>query len=218
MNARRIRAIFDHLTSKTIAVVGDFNTPQAAPVLEQIIAYGAGGIRYIAPAPESGVNGYAQELQDAFASSDTVVVLDAGDGGMVNAAMRESLAELARRNRRVHTLARSERHIEKFRHITLCMTADEVMAMDAPFSLRGSGLARLVHCGIHMAERNKRPVFITLGSEGVLLCASGRAKKVPALACDNTAASGPRRGIPPVPTTPKSGCSSTCSKPNATRA
>ena len=188
MNAKRISAIFEHLKEKTVAVVGDFTTSGASAVLDQIIAYGAAGVRPIGPAPErvsTDAEGYAKELREVFASSGAVAVFDSGDGGVVDAAMRESLADLARRNRRIPALARSEQNIDRFRHITLCMTADEAMALNVSRRQRGSGLARLVLFGVRMAERNKRPVFITL-SDGILLCASGRAKKVPRAACDVT--------------------------------
>jgi sugar/nucleoside kinase (ribokinase family) len=41
-------------------------------------------------------------------------------------------------------------------------------------------MVELMELGQRTAERNHRPVLITLGREGVLICSAGRAQKVPA--------------------------------------
>ena len=129
-------------------------------------------------------------LHKAFESADALIVADygeAGKAGAVTARIRTAVADLARVNPGKPVIADSRLHIDKFRHVIIKPNADEArtyLPNDGPSS---PGTASLIEIGRQAAERNKRPVLITLGADGVLICAPGRALKLPAPAVDREA-------------------------------
>ncbi len=140
-------------------------------------------------APEEDV--LLADLRAAFGDADILIVADygeAGKEGVVTPRVREALAELGRMNRRTLVVADSRLYIDKFRHALIKPNRNEATAYltDGPEPWRAARpdaeptMAELIEIGRRTAERNKRPVLITLGAEGILLCASGRAQKIPA--------------------------------------
>lgn len=131
------------------------------------------------------------DLRTAFDEADILIVADygeAGKQGVVTPRVRETLAEMGRTSRRKLVVADSRLYIDKFRHALIKPNKDEAVRYltDGSEPWRTARpdaeptMADLIDIGCRTAERNKRPVLITLGPEGILLCASGRAQKIPA--------------------------------------
>jgi len=139
------------------------------------------------PLSEEDERTLAEALREAFDAADALVVADygeAGKAGAVTARIRGAVAELARTNPGKPVVADSRLHIDKFRHVIIKPNADEARAHLPGGSRSSPGTAALMEIGRHAAGRNKRPVLITLGADGALLCAPGRALKLPAPAAD----------------------------------
>jgi len=127
-------------------------------------------------------------VRTAFEAADALIVADygeAGKAGIVTARVRETVAELARTNRKKPVLADSRLYIDRFRHVVVKPNADEAMRYLGGQPDAERSITRLTEIGQRAAERNKRPVLITLGPDGILLCAPGRAQKIPVYPSEN---------------------------------
>ena len=134
------------------------------------------------PLTEHEEDDLIQRLRAAFEKADGLIVADyteAGKEGVVTPRVRQTVAELSRKNRDKLVLADSRLHIDKFRNVLIKPNADEAMTHLAGEPGAEPTLVRLTEVGQRTAERNKRAVLITLGADGVLLCAPGRAQKIP---------------------------------------
>jgi rfaE bifunctional protein kinase chain/domain len=123
-----------------------------------------------------------EHLHQAFEKADVVIVADydePGKHGVISMPVREALNELARNHPETPVLADSRRHIDHFRHILIKPNPVEITALLGESEPSGMNLVRLTEAGQRLAERNHRPVLITLGREGCLLCATARALKLP---------------------------------------
>ncbi len=135
------------------------------------------------PLTEDEEDELVSNVRAAFEAADAMIVADYGEtgkAGVVTARVREVVAELARTNREKPVLADSRLYIDRFRHVVVKPNADEAMRHlgDEPDAERS--IVKLTEIGERTAERNKRPVLVTLGADGILLCAPGRAQKIPA--------------------------------------
>jgi len=123
-----------------------------------------------------------EHLGAAFEAADALIVADygeAGKEGVVTARVRERVAELARTQREKPVIADSRLHIDRFRQVIIKPNNFEAMEFLAGERASPPTLTRLAEVGERAAERNRQPVLITLGPEGALLCAPGRALKIP---------------------------------------
>ena len=147
------------------------------------------------------------DLRAAFAAADALIVADhaeAGKPGIVTAALREAVAALPRTRRDKPIVARSLLHIDRFRSVLIQLTAAEALTQlgrspdqgitgtPLEWCPRNSGallgehgvpapsLVEMMQIGQRTAERNLRPVLITLGTDGLLVCTPARARKIPA--------------------------------------
>ena len=123
-----------------------------------------------------------QHITDAFEAADAVVVADyteAGKYGVVAPRVRDAVTELARTNPDKPVLADSRLSIDHFRHAIIKPNNVEAMELAGETGRDNMNMVRLTEIGQQLAKRNQRPVLITLGPEGCLLCASGRALKIP---------------------------------------
>jgi rfaE bifunctional protein kinase chain/domain len=96
--------------------------------------------------------------------------------GVVTPWVRERLAELAEAYPQVIFLADSRAHIADFRGLTIKPNRREAaLGLGLDDEAEAQHLAPM---GRQLAERNGRPVFITLGAEGILACDADTATHV----------------------------------------
>ena len=101
--------------------------------------------------------------------------------GVVTPWVRERLAELAGAYPQVVFFADSRAHIADFRGIIIKPNRREAargLGLDDEAEAEAQHLAPM---GRQLADRNGRPVFITLGPEGILACDADSATHVPGL-------------------------------------
>lgn len=128
-------------------------------------------------------NALIADLRAAFDAADALIVADyteAGKEGVVTDRVRNTVADLARAAPDKPVLADSRLHIDRFREVVIKPNAHEALTYLGPGAAAAQGMVHLLRIAQEAAERNKRPVLVTLGADGVLLCAPGRAQKVPA--------------------------------------
>ena len=128
-----------------------------------------------------------EDLRRAFVQADALVVADyaeRGKHGVVTARVRRELADLARTEPSKAVIADSRLYVDKFRRMIVKPNAEEAMACLAKEPGAEPTMVRLIEIGRRTAERNQRPLAITLGPGGVLLCAADRARKIPAYPVD----------------------------------
>ncbi len=133
-----------------------------------------------------------RRVERAFHSSDGLIVLDQlvdEDCGVVNAAVRETLAALA--NEFPHKLiyVDSRRFLRRFRHATLKGNRSEVLTASGrslPDGLSADEDRALVaddqvsSALAELARQNERPAFCTMGEQGILVSHPGEpARLVP---------------------------------------
>lgn len=111
-------------------------------------------------------------LRAAAPRVDAVVIADQVEGpdfGVITTRVREALAALASRHPDKVFFADSRAHIGLFRNVTIKPNRREAVRalhpgwegeVDRPMAKR---------CGKALYERNRKPVFLTLGEEGILL-------------------------------------------------
>lgn len=124
------------------------------------------------------------ELEAVLPEVDGVILADQiaeENLGVITPAFREALAELAAAHPDKVFLADSRAHIDTFtgvmikpnrREAALCLGLAEETAAD---------LEKLAQLGQELARRNGRPVFVTLGAEGLLACTGDSAHRVPGI-------------------------------------
>jgi len=113
---------------------------------------------------------------------DALLVADQLDvNGAITGCVREELNELAARYPGKPCVADSRRRIGLFRHMALKPNSMEALAAVypdcAPQSVSRQELARI---GQALSQRSGRPVFITLGEHGALVCAESQQRHLPA--------------------------------------
>ena len=140
------------------------------------------------PLAEEDEEALIGDLRAALERADALIVADYGEvgkEGVVTARVREAVADMARTNREKPILADSRLHVDQFRNAIIKPNADEAMTYLAGEPDADRSMVRLTEVGEQAAGRNKRPVLITLGADGVLICAPGRALKVPVYPSEN---------------------------------
>jgi rfaE bifunctional protein kinase chain/domain len=115
---------------------------------------------------------------------DAVIVADQVEErncGVVTDRLRKALAEMAETFPKAVFLADSRRRIGEFENLILkpnrreaAQALGEEADGDISFSQAQAG-------GLNMAARTGKPVFITLGAEGILVCVKDGAELIPAL-------------------------------------
>jgi rfaE bifunctional protein kinase chain/domain len=130
------------------------------------------------PLPPDGERALLQALDEIWPKLDALVVLDQvsePDCGVITARLREHLAELAADCPDRPVLADSRERIGLFLNVWLKPNRQECQK-----AVGGAGPPSLVVAVQLLAEQTGRPVFCTVGEQGILL-ADGRAPGVPAL-------------------------------------
>jgi bifunctional ADP-heptose synthase (sugar kinase/adenylyltransferase) len=159
-------------------------------------------IRTRRPLGEAMTAEICRRVERLFHSSDGLIVLDQlvdEDCGVVNAAVRETLAALASEFPEKLIYVDSRRFLHRFRHATLkgnrsevltasgCslpegLNADEDRAQVAGDQEAGAQMAsdQVASALVELAQQNERPAFCTLGEQGILVARPGEpARLVP---------------------------------------
>ena len=111
------------------------------------------------------------ELADLAPDSDGVIVLDQvqeADCGVVTSRVREALTEIALANPKVTFFADSRTLIGQFRHVITKPNAHEAVHAEHPELDTTPDLPLLETCIRSFSKRTSRPVYITLGADGIL--------------------------------------------------
>jgi rfaE bifunctional protein kinase chain/domain len=138
------------------------------------------------PAPAALVREIARRLDEVVAEADAVVVADQvsePECGVMTVAIRERLAELALRHPNKVIIADSRDRIGQYHNVIAKPNQSECLrAVARPAGAVDPAAVR--DAAAELARRTGRPVFCTLGAEGILAAdpASGLDELVPASA------------------------------------
>ncbi len=136
------------------------------------------------PMPAEVEDGIIAELRDALPRVQGVVIADQvseSDCGVITERVRAELRELARAYPGKVFAADSRERVGLYEDVILKPNAREAVRAVLPEADATDG--RLVEaCGAALAARARRPVFVTVGAAGILLCdgSSSRCACVPA--------------------------------------
>lgn len=101
--------------------------------------------------------------------------------GIVTDRVRDTLNRFAAQHRAVRFVVDSRHNIGLFRHMILKPNRMEALRAVAPDrDSRAAPGGDLTAIGLSLSAQSDRPAFITLGDEGVLVCADGQARHLPA--------------------------------------
>lgn len=111
-------------------------------------------------------------LEELVAEVDAIVILDqvdAPDCGVITAAVREKLGELALANPAVLFWADSRCRAHEFRNVTMKPNQFEVAGIDFPKPGETVPDAKVHHAARAMRNEVKAPLFVTRGDRGMLV-------------------------------------------------
>jgi len=129
------------------------------------------------------------ELEAVLPEVQAVIIADQVEEaqlGVITPWMRERLAELAAAHEETIFFADSRAHIGEFRHVIIKPNAREAEGILGGRDARTTRETRttLEEVGQELARRNGRPVYITLGAEGMLVCRDEGCTHVPGIAVE----------------------------------
>lgn len=103
---------------------------------------------------------------------DALIIVDQLDmNGIITERVRESLNNLAANYSDKYIAVDSRQHIGLFRNIILKPNMLEALAsIYSDYDLHTLNREELLETGKNLSQQSNRPVFITLGDEGVLIC------------------------------------------------
>lgn len=136
------------------------------------------------PMPASVEGAIIDRLRTLVPQVDGVIIADQvpeANCGTVTDRVGDKIGTLARDHADVFFAADSRKRIGRYRHVILKPNAFEAVAAvrgDCPEEI-GIDLAR--ECGTALYERNGKPVYLTLGDQGVLLFTSTGNEQIPAV-------------------------------------
>jgi len=141
-------------------------------------------IKNRSPLPEASERAIIERLRQLVPAVQGVIVADQvpeRNYGVVTDRVRQTLIELADEHPQVVIAADSRMHIGEFRRIILKPNERE--------ALRGIGaevqgeitLEAAEAAGRTLSERSGRPVFVTIGEQGILFCAGKDCQRIPAV-------------------------------------
>jgi len=100
--------------------------------------------------------------------------------GVITDHAREEIAALAQTYPDKVFIADSRERIGLFRQVMIKPNRREAVRAVCPEAEGEAALPLIEHCGVELYRRNRRPVFITLGAEGILLCDERGPQRIPA--------------------------------------
>lgn len=116
---------------------------------------------------------------------DGVIIADQvpeANCGVITNRVRAEIGTLAQEYPNVPFAADSRKRIGEFKHVIVQPNALEAVAAVRASCPEQISLELARECGIDLYRRNNRPVFLTLGDNGVLLCTGMGIEHVPAIA------------------------------------
>lgn len=144
-------------------------------------------IRTRAPVPPAAAELLLARLRDLAASADAVVIADQmpePERGVITARMREELARLAARHPNTWFLADSRERIAEFRHVILKPNLRECVRAAFPQHAGEPHAELAAQAAEILRARAGRPVFVTLGAEGMLVASGDGLARVPGMRVD----------------------------------
>ena len=123
-------------------------------------------------------------LRELVPTMDGVIIADQvpeRNCGVITDRVREALIELASQNPRVVMATDSRERIGEYRQIVLKPNEQEAVRAISPKRKGNVSLEETKVAGLVLSERSGRPVFVTIGDQGILLCAEGRWQRIPAV-------------------------------------
>ena len=113
---------------------------------------------------------------------DALIIADYIPGGIVSPRVREVLLELAERNPQVIFLADSRERIAHFQSLVIKPNEVEARQLFFPGQAPASiTLEALEKAALELNARTQKPVYITLGENGCLVCEMPGAVRLPAV-------------------------------------
>jgi bifunctional ADP-heptose synthase (sugar kinase/adenylyltransferase) len=141
-------------------------------------------IKNRAPLPETVEQTLIARLREIVPRVHGVVISDQvqeRNCGVITDRVRDEIAALARAHRQQVFVADSRERIGLFREVIVKPNWREASQAVGVTEEKPSSLARAEACAAELSRRTRRPVFITLGAEGILVCTGEARQHVPAV-------------------------------------
>lgn len=141
-------------------------------------------IKNRSPLPADVEDAIVGRLRRLVPQVDGVIVADQvpeANCGAITDRVRAAIAELAQRHPSVAFAADSRMRIGLFRHVMVKPNAREAILAVRPDWSGEPTLELARESGAELYRRNRRPVFLTVGSEGILLFTEMGCEHIPAL-------------------------------------
>jgi rfaE bifunctional protein kinase chain/domain len=123
-------------------------------------------------------------LREAAARSKALIVLDQfpePNVGTVTDNMRDEVAKIAAENPDLIVYADSRAFISKFRNVIVKCNNFEIVRAVEPGYTGKPDRETVLRCAHILHERNGKPVFVTLGGDGIAVLESGRLAVIPGI-------------------------------------
>ncbi|MFQ6099361.1 MAG: bifunctional heptose 7-phosphate kinase/heptose 1-phosphate adenyltransferase, partial [Armatimonadota bacterium] len=144
-------------------------------------------IKNRSPLPREVEEAVIGELRKCVPKAEAVIIADQvqeRNCGVITGRVRDEIAALAHAHSDKVFFADSRQRIGEFRDVIIKPNKFEAArALDPGFEGQ-VGLERARSLGLELARRNRRPVYVTVGEEGVLVCDAGQCTHVPGIRVD----------------------------------
>jgi rfaE bifunctional protein kinase chain/domain len=139
------------------------------------------------PMPASVERAIVDRLRTLVPQVDGVIVADQvpeANCGTVTDRVRAEIGALAQEHSDVFFAADSRKRIGRYQRVIIKPNASEAVAAVRTDCPDGVSIDMARECGAALYERNGKPVFLTLGDQGVLLFSSAGCEQIPAVPVD----------------------------------
>jgi len=136
------------------------------------------------PLPEAVEQTLIARLREIVPSVHGVVISDQvqeRNCGVITDHVRDEIATLARAHPQQVFIADSRERIGLFRDVIVKPNLREASQAVGVTEEGPSGLTRAEACAVEFNRRTRRPAFVTLGAEGILVCTGKACRHVPAV-------------------------------------
>ncbi len=134
------------------------------------------------PLDSAGEDLLIGSLRELVGSLDALIIADYLPVGIISPRVRQAILELAERYPRVVFLADSRERIEHFQALVIKPNEVEARQLFYPSQPAESiSLPDLEQAGLALSERTRKPVYITLGEAGCLVCETPQVVHIPAV-------------------------------------
>jgi sugar/nucleoside kinase (ribokinase family) len=134
--------------------------------------------------PAAIVNGVVEQLRECLPKVHGVIVADQVDEpeeGMITDTTREALASLAEEHTDIVFYADSRANIGRFRSLILKPNSLEACRAIDPDAREPVSMQQAKEAGQALSARSGKPVYVTLGEEGLLVATADRATHIPGM-------------------------------------